>query len=238
MTPRTAGNNSPKTDELFELLDQEGYRVINLTDGLLLSAAVEVVENKAADGINLNFIRNFPETIDAIKASKRILSLSVNDYDHNRVYDYTAIHHLQSLKQLSVYTTDKKEIDYSAFPLLESTAIMWRPKAKSLFHKHSLRRLFLGRYGERDLSALSTLTKLEYLRLNTGSITSLKGIAALTDLRQLMLMRLTKLEDIEEISNLANLQYVRIDNCKRVGNIDLVKKMRIPRLEIAGTTPI
>jgi hypothetical protein len=131
--------------------------VVHLTDGALLPAAIDMVENAKADGINLNFIRNFPPTIDRIKDCKRILFLAVNDYDHTRDYDYSSIHYLQSLTHLSIYTTDKKPIDYSAFPKLESTAIIWRPKAKSLFEKASLKRLFLGRYNGSDLTALFKL---------------------------------------------------------------------------------
>jgi len=52
-----------------------------------------------------------------------------------------------------------------------------------------------------------------------------------------MLMQATKLEDIESLLTLKHLKRLRVDNCKRVKNINAVKKMNIPILEIVGTTP-
>jgi hypothetical protein len=163
--------------------------------------------------------------------------IAVNDYDHKMNYDYSAIHFLNSLEHLSVYATDTKEIDYSAFPLLKSTAIMWRPKAKSLFEKTKLKRLFLGKFKEPDLMPFNSLKELKYLRLNTGSLVSLKGIDAFNGLEELLLMQLTKLEDINPIQQLTKLKYLRIDNCSKVQNIETIKRLGVPKLEIAGTTP-
>jgi hypothetical protein len=221
----------------MEVLAQNGYKVIHLTDGFLLPEAIEWVERGKADGINLNFVRNFPASINLIKGSKKMRFLAINDYDHKKEYDYSAIHFLTSLEHLSVYTTDNKEIDYSAFPLLNSTAIMWRPKARSLFEKTSLKRLFLGRFKGQDLMPLQSLKELEYLRLNTGSVVSLKGIESFNGLEELLLMQLTKLEDINSIQHLERLKYLRIDNCKKIKNIEAIKRLSIPTLEIAGTTP-
>lgn len=215
---------------------QNGYKVIHLTDGDLLTKAVEWVESSKAEGINLNFIRNHPYSLDRIKDSRQMRFLTVNDYDHKNEYDYSAIHHLASLEHLSIYTTDNKEIDFSAFPKLVSIALMWRQKAKSLYEKTSLRRLFLGKYKSKDLKDLHRLKQLEYLRLNTGSAVSLEGISEFQSLEELWLMQCTKLEDISAIQLIRNLKYLRIDNCRNVRHIETVKKLNIPVLEIVGTT--
>jgi Leucine-rich repeat (LRR) protein len=166
-----------------------------------------------------------------------IKCIIINDYPPLWTYDYSAIHSMHNLTHLSIYTTDKKEIDFSAFPFLDSVALNWRPKAKSLFYCVQLRHLFLGRYIASDLTNLSNLKNLKYLRINTGSVVSLNGLRVISGLEELMLMQVSKLEDIEDLLELKNLKRLRIDNCKRVKNINAIKMMGIPRLEIAGTTP-
>ncbi len=221
----------------MEVLEQNGYKVIHLTDGDLLSKAVEWIEAGKAEGVNLNFTRNHPNSLELLKGSKQIRFLSVNDYDHKKEYDYSAVHSLSSLEHLSLYTTDKKEVDFSAFPRLTSLALMWRQRATSLFQKTGLRKLYLGKYNGQNLKDLDQLKKLEYLRLNTGSVVTLEGVSELQNLEQLWLMQCTKLEDINEIQHLNRLKYLRIDNCRNVRNIEVVKNMNIPKLEIVGTTP-
>jgi len=226
-----------KFEGTLEVLEQNGYKVIHLTDGDLLTKAVAWVESGKAEGINLNFIRNHPSSLGQIKDSKQIRLLTINDYDHKKEYDYSAIHKLGSLKHLSIYTTDNKEIEFSAFSRLRSAAVMWRPKAKSLYERSSLKRLFLGKYKGQDLKDFHKLKQLEYLRLNTGSVVSLDGLSEFEHLEELWLMQCTKLEDISAIKLLKNLKYLRIDNCRNVRHIEIVKKLNIPVLEIVGTTP-
>ena len=57
--------------------------------------------------------------------------LTVNDYPPSSKYDYTIIHKLEMIEHLSIYTNDKKEIEYSKFPNLK----MYRIDHKfSIFH--------------------------------------------------------------------------------------------------------
>ena len=224
---------------MFQILKRDnGFRVINLTDGDLLSEAVKFIDKGKADGINLNYIKNRRKDLEPLRGSQAIKWLTVNDYPHSEQYDYSAIHTLSNLVNLSVYTTDKKEIDFSAFPFLKSTAIMWRPKAKSLFDCIQLKHLFLGSYTGKDLTELTQLKNLKYLRINLGSVVSLKGLREIGGLEELMLMQVSKLEDIEDLLELKYLKRLRMDNCKRVKNIGDIKRMNILKLEIVGTTPI
>ncbi len=221
----------------MEILKRDTYNIIHLTDGQSINQAIKLIVDNKADGINFNFTKNFPLNINEIKSARQIKYIQINDYSWD--YDYSAIHTLGKLEHLSIFTTDKKEINFSFFPDLKSTAIFWRPKADSLFNCIGLENLFLGNYSETDLSRLSALTNLKYLRINTGNIRQLKGIENLKNIETLMLMQATKLEDLSGIESLKNLTRLRIDNCKNIQNIDLLKNLsNIKTLEIAGTTPL
>ncbi|SHF69230.1 leucine-rich repeat domain-containing protein [Flavisolibacter ginsengisoli] len=222
---------------MLDILQQDDYKIIHLTDGELLSEAVKLIDKGKADGINLNYIRNWRTDLEPLRNSKTIKCLAVNDYPPSMQYDYSAVQTLTNLQHLSINTTDKKEIDFSAFPFLTSVALTWRPKAKSLFSCVQLQRLFLYRYTGQDLTELSSLKNLKFLRVNLGLVISLRGLKEITTLEELMLMQTTKLEDIEDLLTLKHLKRLRIDNCKRVRNIRAVKRMNIPKLEIVGTTP-
>jgi hypothetical protein len=222
---------------MLDILQQGDYKIVHLTDGELLSEAVKLIDKGKADGINLNYIRNWRTDLEPLRNSKTIKCLAVNDYPPSMQYDYSAVQTLTNLQHLSINTTDKKEIDFSAFPFLTSVALTWRPKAKSLLSCVQLQRLFLNRYTGQDLTELSSLKNLKFLRVNLGSVISLRGLKEITTLEELMLMQTTKLEDIEDLLTLKHLKRLRIDNCKRVRNISAVKRMNIPKLEIVGTTP-
>ena len=222
---------------MLDILHQGAFRIVHLTDGEFLNEAVKLIDKGKADGINLNYIKNWRTDLEPLRNSQTIKCLVVNDYPPSMQYDYSAVQTLTNLQHLSINTTDKKEIDFSVFPVLTSVALTWRPKAKSLFRCVQLQRLFLNRYTGQDLTELSNLKNLKFLRINLGSVTSLSGLKEITGLDELMLMQVTKLEYIEDILTLKHLKRLRIDNCKRVKNINAVKTMNIPKLEIVGTTP-
>jgi hypothetical protein len=220
----------------MEILEQSGYRIVHLTDGARLADAVDLINRRLADGVNLNFIRNFPRDIDLLQSAKAIKSVQINDYSWK--YDYSVIHSLTTLEALSVYTTDKKEIDYSRFPRLKRAALFWRPKAGSLFNCRSLEQLFLGKFRDVDLSRLSGLVNLKYLRLNTGSVQNLHGIEHLVHLEELLLMLATKLQSIQGVESLPSLRLLEIWNCRNIADIHRVAKLhRATRVAIRGTTP-
>ena len=222
---------------MFNTMTIGGFKILQLNDGNLLSEAVAYVDKGKAEGINLNYIKNWRTDLEPLKNSKTMKCLIVHDYPPSFNYDYSAMHSVKSLIHLSVNTADKKEIDFTAFPKLTSVALRWRPKASSLFRCTQLKDLFLGNYNEKDLSQLSELKNLRYLRINLGSVISLNGLKNISRLEELLLMQTTKLEDIDEILELEHLKYLRIDNCKRIKNINAIEKMKIPKLEIVGTTP-
>jgi Leucine-rich repeat (LRR) protein len=220
----------------MEILQRDEYRVVHLTDGNLITTAIELINSGQADGINFNYTRNFPATIDAIRLAKSLKFIQINDYSWD--YDYSVINEISTLESLSIYTTDKKEVDFSKFPFLKSVAIYWRPKAISLFDCFKLENIFLGKYSEPDLNKLKNLRQLKYLRINTGSMTTLNGIEQLQNLEILWIMQATKLTKLSGIETLPNLTELRIDNCKNIKDIDMLSKLTDKvDLTIAGTTP-
>lgn len=219
----------------MEILRQYDYNIIHLTDGNQIIDAVHLINDRKADGINFNFIKNFPADIHEIKQAPDIKYIQINDYSWE--YDHSAVNYLLNLEDLSIYTTDKKEIDFSHWPVLKNAAIFWRPKAKSLFQCVDLERLFIGKYTDNDLSKFESLENLKYLRVNAGSINSLNGIEKLQNLETLFLMQATKLEDLTGIEKLWHLKHLRIDNCRNIKNIDILASLKDAKIEILGTTP-
>ncbi len=220
----------------MEILIQNDYRVVNLTDGALLNEAINIVNDRKADGINFNFIRNFPSSIEGIENAQNIKHIQVNDYSWD--FDYDVIHRLSTLESIAIYTSDKKEINFKKFPLLKNVAITWRPKAISIFECVKLERLFLGKYNGLDLQLFEPLIKLKYLRINTGSLKRLNGIEKFSNLESLMLMQASKLETIVGIEKLSNLKYLRIDNCRNVQDVYRIGSMpKSTEIVICGTTP-
>jgi len=220
----------------MEILDQNGYRVVQLNDGTKLTDAIDLINRRRADGINLNFICNFPKDVDLLSSAEGIKSITINDYSWD--FDYSIIHSLTTLECLSVYTTDKNEIDYSKFPNLKSTALFWRPRAESLFNCKSLEQLFLGKFSDMNLSRISGLRNLKHLRLNTGTVQNLHGIENLVNLEELLLMQVTKLQSIQGVESLPNLRSLHIDNCKSIVDIYKVTQLQgKPDVQIYGTTP-
>src|SRR5688572_19187650 len=98
---------------MLEILLQDNFKIVHLTDGELLTEAIALIDKGKANGINLNYIRNWRTDLEPLRNSQTIRCLIVNDYPPSMEYDYSAIHSLKNLQHLSINTTDKKEIDFS-----------------------------------------------------------------------------------------------------------------------------
>lgn len=222
--------------KIEKAINLENLNILHLWDGAGVSEAVKLINDGKANGINFNFTKNFPSNINEVKNALGLKYLQINDYTWE--FDYTAMNYLSSLECLYIYTTDKKEINYSNYPYLKKTALYWRPKAKSLFECKHLESLFIGKYTEHDLSSFEGLNNLKSLRINTGSVRSLKGIEKLQNLEKLWLAQPTKLENINGVEKLQNLKSLRIDNCKNIKDFEVLKDLKtIIDLKISGTTP-
>jgi hypothetical protein len=220
----------------MEIMEINNFKVASVYDGNLIHESIKIINEGQANGINFNFGKNFPQNIDEVKFNTNIKYVQINDYSWD--FNYSAINSLMNLEHLSIYTKDKIEINYSNFPFLKSTAITWRPNAKTLFNCVNLERLFIGGYNETDLSRFKYLKNLKYLRINTGSLKSLNGIEKLEGIETLLLSQPTKLEDIRGIELLPNLNHIQINNCRNIKNIEILEKLNDKvKIHILGSTP-
>lgn len=211
----------------MDLQDFHGFKIIHLTDGLQHEEAMKMINADKADGINFNYVTNRAEHLGFLIACPKIKYIQIND----STCDYSIINSLSNLEELLIYTDDRTEINFKNFPKLKRVAIYWRPKAKSLFTCSKLEHLFLGKYTEKDLSKLSGMSSLRYLRINTGSIQSLRGIEHLRELEELWLMLIPSIKSLDGLQHLSKLTKVYIDNCKNISDIKVLD-MLPPRTSV------
>ncbi len=217
----------------MEIIHRDEFRVLHITDGLEHDEAIRMINSNMADGINFNYTRNFPKQIDFLEACPSIKYLQLNDLG----YDYSVINKLTNIEVLDVYTNDRNEIRFDKFPKLKKVDIFWRPKAKSIFECSELEHLFLGKYRGKDLTQLKKLTKLKYLRINTGSIQSLIGIEYLQELEELWLMQIPSLRSLNGLQYLLKLGKLHIDNCKNLTNTQEIDQLpSLKSVTLSGTT--
>lgn len=212
-----------------------GLNFVSVLDRHDLPAAVKMVKNNEVDGIAFNFIKNWPENdIDIIADCPNIKFL----YIHYAPFDYSVINKLENLVQLGIDNDDRNEIIFTNKPNLKYVSLFWRTKAKSLFECRQLENLWIGKYNGMDLNEFKNFSKLNTLRINTGSIVKLTGIEKLINLQNLYLAQTNKLVDISGLDTLSNLKLLTIDNCKRIENIDIIQNLiNLQYLDIMGTTP-
>lgn len=159
-------------------------------------------------------------------------SFSVTDLVIN---DISPIHHLTSLKSLTVYTYCKTEIDFTKFPRLEECVLEWRPRAKSLFQCKTLKRLFLNSYKGKDTDGFAGLPNLEWLEVGNGPVQSLKGLGTLKKLKHLQIFLMRKLESLEGLEGLSALEDLEVSGCRKIQSIEpLTSLSKLRRLQVGN----
>jgi Leucine-rich repeat (LRR) protein len=138
---------------------------------------------------------------------------------HWTIDDIYPVNNLHLLRSLEISTYCKTQINFEEFPHLERCALRWRKKAKSLFKQKSIKRLFIDGYSEKNTSAFSNLTELEYLTLSNAPIRSLQGLGKLHKLQYLGLHNLRKLESLSGIEDLRNLEELNVNGCSSLSSI-------------------
>jgi hypothetical protein len=81
----------------MEILKQEGYKIIHLTDGNLIIEAVKIINAGRADGVNFNFVENYLHHINEITSAPTTKYISIRDYGPDFELDYSAIYSLSKL---------------------------------------------------------------------------------------------------------------------------------------------
>ncbi|HEY2581773.1 MAG TPA: hypothetical protein VGI43_08205 [Mucilaginibacter sp.] len=161
----------------------------------------DLKEDKLAD---LNFLKEC--------GFLEVLSITSGD-DH----DLSFLSALIGLKELSIITQGKNEIDLSNQVNLETLAIQWwKGKVLGLEKCQNLTSLCLIDFKEKDFLPISQLTKLKELTVKTASIKNLNGINNFLFLENLSLGYCRYLEDIAHLSGLKNLISLEIDHCAKI----------------------
>src|SRR5262249_4098158 len=148
----------------------------HLGDYLERQGVVELELNQAKGwrGEHIRFLFELPS----------LLSFEIFDFN---IRDISPIHSLHFLRNLGVTTYCSTEIDFSAFPDLESCSLEWRRGAASLFHCATLKELLINRYNGRDVRPFTMLAGLESLSILNAPVASLHGLSSLKELRYLRL---------------------------------------------------
>jgi Leucine-rich repeat (LRR) protein len=181
---------------------------------------LELNDGKGWRGNDLSFLAELPQL-----RSLKIIDLRISSVD--------PIHFLSELRSLQVMTYCQTEIRFSAFPHLMECALEWRPKATSLFGCTALRKLFVDRYGGKDVTQFATLVNLESLAILNAPVETLHGLSALKGLRSLRLANLKRLASLAGIGGLTNLEELEIHTCPAIGSIKEVSSLsRLKKLHL------
>ena len=144
-----------------------------------------------------------------------------------RIKDLTPVLAVPGLRALSMEST-KFPTMASAVPppTLESLDLKWCPAARPLLQARGLRSLICVGLPDEDLTGLSQLTRLEYLRIDSRRLLSTKGIAALPAIERVVFSGCTKLADVNELWTLPRLWEVELAGCGSLGHIRGVERCK------------
>ncbi|HKV38806.1 MAG TPA: hypothetical protein VJX67_06310 [Blastocatellia bacterium] len=187
----------------------------SVIDYLTNNGVVELELNQAKGwrGGDLSFLSEFP----ALKSFKI--------FDFN-IKDITPIHFLHDLRELGVTTYCLTEIDFSAFPRLDTCGLEWgRRKASSISDCTTLKKLMVSCYKGKDVDPFARLINLESLAILVAPVGNLHGLNALRNLRRLRLGRLTRLTSLAGIEGLADMEELNVDTCRAISNIEQVASL-------------
>jgi hypothetical protein len=128
----------------------------------------DFVRREGAVELELNLAKGWHgNDVSFLAEMARLESLEIFDF---KINDIAPIHFLHNLRRLGITTYCSTEINFSAFPRLESCGLEWRPKAASLFDCVTLKELFVNRYKGRDVSDFGRLVSLESLAILNAPI--------------------------------------------------------------------
>lgn len=144
------------------------------------------------------------------------------------------VHHLRSLRCLSVDTCCNTPLRFDNFVELESCWFEWRPGSESVFQCQTLKRLGVNKYLGKSFAPFSQLPLLQSLKILGAPITSLDGIANLPDLRRLSLGLLRQLTHLADLAGASQLEELEIRSCRRIGAIEEVANLTDLRVLIVA----
>lgn len=161
-----------------------------------------------AEATDLGFLTGLP-----------VSELTVID---RRVSDLKAVESLGgTLRVLHVTTDPRLKVDLAQLPLLEEIGADWSQVASSFPSATGLRRAFLRRYDEEDLTPLTASAGLRALTMkDRPKLRSVAGAAQLEDLEQLSIFGASGLTDIGELAGKTALRVLELEACSGINHLD------------------
>ncbi len=145
--------------------------------------------------------------ISALKKTHNLLSF----YCQNKLKDYSPLLGHKNMMDISLLGITNKDFvamlgsfKYLRNIILESSTI--QDSSLKLLKDYSLYGLTLNRCGIKDISALSSLTTVQDLRLTNNKITDISALSELTQIGYCLDLRYNKIKDFKPLSNMTVLQ--------------------------------
>ncbi len=214
-------------------------------EGERIDETVEYINCVNISSVNIFGSMYRYDDIDFLSKCPSVSGVWLSDID---IKDYSGLYKMKNLTSLSVPEDYKIDLDMSRLKNLEGF-VGEVHHVQNLDKCISLKWLKIGgKFPERNLEYIKSLTNLESLKIVQTNITSLNGIENLTKLRELELYYLRNLSDISaikgvcdtltslEIGNCHNLcGYEVLGNLKKVSTLRILRCAKIPNISFVKT---
>lgn len=163
------------------------------------------------------------------------LTISLED-----LLNVEAIPRLKKLVVLRIVGESTGSMDGSQFPSLKQFDFRWWPGVKGIVRATQIEKMWMKSPREPDLQWLSPLSRLRVLRIDLGSMTSLKGVEAFRELDEIELGLNLKLESIAGLEHCPKLRKVKIESDKKINDYEILSEcVNLEELDLwrQGTIP-
>jgi Leucine-rich repeat (LRR) protein len=181
------------------------------------------MRNRRVSGLELNYAKGWKGTdLSFLAQLPALTELRITDWE---IEDVSPVNSLGNLRTLKVFTYCKTAIDFACFPYLEHVSLEWRPKAKSIYHCRSLKKIFINRWPGESLETFSELMNLESLELASPRIERV-GRVSFPQLECLAIAYARKLDSLRGVEALGKPRMLEVNNCKKIRSIAPVAKLK------------
>jgi len=171
---------------------------------------------------------------ELLKPLSSLKSLSVSYVPKTK--SMSAIESLTDLQSLCLDLKIDEEIDLAKLPCLEEYRGIGSARLLNIWQSSSLRKLWISEAVVKDLTQATGVPNLESFEISQSRrFVSLAGIENLSKLRYLGLYGLANLTDLHHIGGARGLEYIVIEKCSKLGNIDAIHELpNLKYFEIRG----
>ncbi|MBX3268076.1 MAG: hypothetical protein KF831_15360 [Acidobacteria bacterium] len=181
---------------------------------------IDLLVNRDIRELELNIGKGWRgKNIEFLKELPHLRSLVIGDLTLELI---EPIHYLHELIELELETYSDSPVNFNAFPKLTSCWFEWIKGSDSLFDCRNLKSLGVNNYKKKSSEPFSRLMKLEQLALLNSPVEDLAGLYELKNLKELRIARLSKITDLGQISLLKELKILDIGTCKGIRSVSEV----------------